>query len=88
MVAMIFPPMAGRVWRRSPLPSSMESSVQSAVSPVPSFAARYGIRVLPVVVAAPRMTSGFLAQASSKSASAHNSQMKSSKLGLSTITHR
>ena len=39
MVAMILPPMAGRVWSRLPVPSSISSSVQSAVRPVTMRAA-------------------------------------------------
>jgi len=41
---MMFPPNAGRVWRRLPVAASMSSPVQSAVRPVPSSTAVLGAR--------------------------------------------
>ena len=51
MSAITLPPIAGLVWISLPDPGSMDSSVQSAVSPQPILALSIGITVLPCVVA-------------------------------------
>ena len=58
MVAMMLPPMAGRVCKRFPVFSSMARSVQSAVSPACVMVAAKGISVRPVLVAPASMISG------------------------------
>jgi len=47
MVAMMLPPNAGRVWSRSRFSLSMAKAVQSAVKPVFSLAATWGIKARP-----------------------------------------
>ena len=58
MVAMIFPPIAGRILQQITSFGSISRLVQSAVRPVCNRMERYGITVLPVVVALARTISG------------------------------
>ena len=64
IVAMMLPPKAGRVWWRFPVSASMSSTVQSAVRPVYSLAATFGMKERPMAVAPARMISGLWSVAS------------------------
>jgi hypothetical protein len=55
----MFPPKAGRTCKRLPVSLSISSDVQSAVSPVLTFAATRGINDLPTGVAPARTMAGF-----------------------------
>ena len=79
---MMLPPKAGRVWRRSMVDGSIESSVQSAVRPVRIFAATRGSRERPTTVPPPRKISGFFSMRIWATSSACTSSSKSPMDGV------
>ena len=85
IVAMMFPPKAGRVWRSSLVAGSMASSVQSAVSPVRMRAATRGRSERPTTVPPPRKTSGLRSRRICATRSACTSSSKSPMPGSSII---
>ncbi len=82
---MTLPPMAGLVWISLPDPGSIESSVQSAVSPQPILALSIGMTVLPLVVAEAISMEGLYLPVRSSSMLTCASQRKFSNDGSSTM---
>ncbi len=84
IVASRFPPNAGRVCKSSPVPGSMSSRVQSAVSPVRSFAAARGAKLRPNAVAPISTISGAYFRISRASSAAWRSSSGGSSSPPST----